>query len=52
MGFLEFIKEEQITDMYAFGLLAGMVVVGFFFAKLRGRNSGKPSVTSLMPPKQ
>lgn len=29
-----------------------MVVVGFVFAKLRGRNSDKPSVTSLMSPKQ
>jgi hypothetical protein len=37
--------------MYAIGLFAGMVVVGFVFAKLRGRNNDKPSVTSLMPPK-
>jgi hypothetical protein len=38
--------------MYAIGLFAGMVVVGFVFAKLRGRNNDKPSVTSLMPPKR
>jgi xanthosine utilization system XapX-like protein len=37
--------------MYAFGLFAGMVVVGFVFAKLRGRSSNKPSVTHLISPK-
>ncbi|MBI3663100.1 MAG: hypothetical protein HY234_08645 [Acidobacteria bacterium] len=44
-------EQEQVNEMTAFGLFAGVVVVGFVFAKLRSRGNEKPSVTKLMPPK-
>jgi hypothetical protein len=37
--------------MYAIGVFAGVLVVGFLISKVRSRSNEKPSVTRLMPPK-
>jgi hypothetical protein len=35
--------------MFTLGIFAGVMVVGFAFAKLRARANSRPSVTRLMP---